>query len=139
MNIPQFARKVAPALAGAVFTALFAGCATQPKLDYTDYAGEPVKSFYMSHFDGWSVVSKNQLVVWTDINKAYLLNITGYCPDLQFANAIAVTSSANTVDKFEKVIVGKDRCFIDTIRPLDTKQMKEDRKLLREQMKKPAA
>ena len=139
MNIPLFARKVAPALAGAVFTALFAGCATQPKLDYTDYAGEPVKSFYMSHFDGWSVVSKNQLVVWTDINKAYLLNITGYCPDLQFANAIAVTSSANTVDKFEKVIVGKDRCFIDTIRPLDTKQMKEDRKLLREQMKKPAA
>ena len=139
MNIPLFTRKVAPALAGAVCTALFAGCATQPKLDYTDYAGEPVKSFYMSHFDGWSVVSKNQLVVWTDLNKAYLLGITGYCPDLQFANAIAVTSSANTVDKFEKVIVGKDRCFIDTIRPLDVKQMKEDRKLLREQMKKPAA
>jgi len=139
MNIPLFTRKVAPALAGAVCTALVAGCATQPKLDYTDYAGEPVKSFYMSHFDGWSVVSKNQLVVWTDLNKAYLLGITGYCPDLQFANAIAVTSSANTVDKFEKVIVGKDRCFIDTIRPLDVKQMKEDRKLLREQMKKPAA
>ena len=139
MNISLFTRKVAPALAGAVCTALVAGCATQPKLDYTDYAGEPVKSFYMSHFDGWSVVSKNQLVVWTDLNKAYLLGITGYCPDLQFANAIAVTSSANTVDKFEKVIVGKDRCFIDTIRPLDVKQMKEDRKLLREQMKKPAA
>ena len=139
MNIPLFTRKVAPALAGAVCTALLAGCATGPKLDYTDYAGEPVKSFYMSHFDGWSVVSKNQLVVWTDLNKAYLLGITGYCPDLQFANAIAVTSSANTVDKFEKVIVGKDRCFIDTIRPLDVKQMKEDRKLLREQMKKPAA
>jgi hypothetical protein len=139
MNIALFTRKLAPALAGAVGMALFAGCAAQPKLDYTDYAGEPVKSFYMSHFDGWTVVSKDQLVVWTDLNKAYLLGITGYCPDLQFANVIAVTSSANTVDKFEKVIVGKDRCFIDTIRPLDTKQMKEDRKLLREQMKKPAA
>jgi hypothetical protein len=34
------------------------------------------------------------------------------------------------------VIVGRDRCFINEIRPLDTKQMKEDRKLLREQMKK---
>jgi len=122
-----------------VCTALFAGCATNPKLDYTDYAGEPVKSFYMNHFDGWSAVSKDQLVVWTDINKAYLLNVTGYCPDLQYANAIAVTSTANTVDKFEKVIVGKDRCFINTIRPLDTKQMKEDRKLLREQMKKAPA
>jgi hypothetical protein len=116
---------------------LFAGCATGPKLDYTDYAGEPVKSFYMNDLDGWNAVSKNQLVVWTDINKAYLLNVTGYCPDLLYANAIGLTSTANTVDKFEKVLVGRDRCFINEIRPLDTKQMKEDRKLLREQMKRP--
>jgi len=118
--------------------ALLAGCATGPKLDYTDYAGEPVKSFYMNNFDGWSAVSKDQLVVWSGMNKAYLLTVTGYCPDLQYANAIAVTSTGNTVDRFEKVIVGRDRCFINEIRPLDTKQMKEDRKLLREQMKKPA-
>jgi Family of unknown function (DUF6491) len=130
--------KSAAALAAIVGTALLAGCATGPKLDYTDYAGEPVRSFYMNTFDGWTVVSKDQLVVWTGLNKAYLLTITGYCPDLQFANAIAVTSTANTVDKFEKVIVGKDRCFINEIRPLDTKLMKEDRKLIREQMKKAA-
>jgi hypothetical protein len=119
--------------------ALLAGCASGPKLDYTDYAGEPVKSFYMNNFDGWNVVSKDQLVVWSGMNKAYLLKVTGYCPDLQYANAIAVTSTANTVDRFEKVIVGRDRCFINEIRPLDTKQMKEDRKLLREQMKKEKA
>jgi hypothetical protein len=118
-------------------TALLAGCATGPKLDYTDYAGEPVKSFYMNDLDGWNAISKDQLVVWTGINKAYLLNITGYCPDLMYVNAIGLTSTANTVDKFEKVLVGRDRCFINQIRPLDTKQMKEDRKLLREQMKKP--
>jgi hypothetical protein len=124
------------AMAGA---ALLAGCATSPQLDYTDYAGEPVKSFYMNNFDGWNAISKDQLVVWSGMNKAYLLKVTGYCPDLQYANAIAVTSTANTVDKFEKVIVGRDRCFINEIRPLDTKQMKEDRKLLREQMKKEKA
>ncbi len=117
--------------------ALLAGCATGPKLDYTDYAGEPVKSFYMNNFDGWTVVSKDQLVIWSGMNKAYLLTVTGYCPDLQYANAIAVTSTGNTVDRFEKVLVGRDRCFINEIRPLDTKQMKDDRKLLREQMKKP--
>jgi len=143
MNTSPIARKgtskSAPVLAAVLGTALLAGCATGPKLDYTDYAGEPVKSFYMNTFDGWTVVSKDQLVVWTGLNKAYLLSITGYCPDLQFANAIAVTSTANTVDKFEKVIVGKDRCFINEIRPLDTKLMKEDRKLIREQAKKPAA
>ena len=120
--------------------ALLAGCATKgPQLSYPEYAGEPVKSFYMSNFDGWSVVSKDQLVVWSGMNKAYLLTVTGYCPDLQFANAIAVTSTGNTVDKFEKVIVGKDRCMISEIRPIDTKQMKEDRKILREEQKQARA
>ena len=131
-----FKRAAAPALAGVVCV-LFAGCATGPKLDYSDYAGEPVKSFYMNNFDGWTVISKDQVVIWSGMNKAYLLTLTGYCPDLQHVNAIAVTSTGNTVDRFEKVIVGKDRCFINEIRPLDTKQMKEDRKLMREQMKKP--
>ena len=116
--------------------ALLAGCASQKsQLDYHEYTGEPVKSFYMSNFDGWAPVSKDEVVVWAGINKAYLLKITGYCPDLQFANAIAVTSTANTVDKFEKVIVGRDRCFIQEIRPVDVKQMKADRKLMREQQK----
>ncbi|HET9863111.1 MAG TPA: DUF6491 family protein [Steroidobacteraceae bacterium] len=122
--------------------ASLAGCASTlaringPKLDYTEYAGEPVKSFYLQNFDGWTPVSKDQLVVWSGINKAYLIKVVGYCPDLQFAHAIGLTSTANTVDKFEKVIVGRDRCLINEIRPVDTKQMKEDRKLLREQMKK---
>jgi hypothetical protein len=128
-------KSAAPSVVAA---ALLAACATGPKVDYTDYAGEPVKSFYLGNFDGWTAVSKDQLVVWSGFNKAYLLRVTGYCPDLQFANAIAVTSTGNTVDRFEKVIVGRDRCLINEIRPLDTKQLKEDRKLLREQMKKPA-
>ena len=129
-------------VATVVAAALLAGCASTlaklngPKLDYREYAGEPVKSFYMHNFDGWTAVSKDQLVVWSGINEAYLLKINGYCPDLQFANTIAVTSSASTVDKFEKVIVGRDKCFIGEIRHIDTKQMKEDRKLLNEQMKK---
>ena len=117
--------------------ALLSGCASmrQPQLDYHEYTGEPVKSFYMGNFDGWAPVSKDELIVWSGINKAYMLKVTGYCPDLQFAHAIAVTSTANTVDKFEKVIVGRDRCFIQEIRPVDVKQMKADRKLMREQQK----
>ena len=128
-------------VATIVAAALLAGCASTlklfnaPKLDYREYAQEPVKSFYMNNFDGWSPVSKDQLVVWSGINKAYLLTVTGYCPDLQYANAVGVTSTANTVDKFEKVIVGHDRCFISEIRPIDTQRMKEDRKLLNEQRK----
>jgi hypothetical protein len=120
----------------AAAAAALSGCAlNKSQLDYHEYTGEPVKSFYMSNFDGWAPVSKDEIVVWSGINKAYLLKVTGYCPDLQFAHAIAVTSTANTVDKFEKVIVGRDRCFIQEIRPVDVKQMKADRKLLREQRK----
>jgi uncharacterized protein YceK len=124
---------------------LLAGCASTlahinaPKLDYREYAGEPVKSFDMHNFDGWSAVSKDQLVVWSGINEAYLIKVTGYCPDLMFANAIGVTSTAGNVDKFEKVIVGHDKCFINEIRPIDTKQMKADRKLLNEQRKQEAS
>ncbi len=122
-------------LAVAAVTSL-AGCASmKSQLDYHEYTGEPVKSFYMTSFDGWTSVSKDEVVVWSDINKAYLLKVAGYCPDLQFANTIAVTSTANTVDKFEKVIVGRDRCFIQEIRPVDLKQMKADRKILRDQQK----
>jgi hypothetical protein len=127
---------------GALLAAvLLTGCASTlakmsgPKLNYSEYAGEPVKSFYMANFDGWSAVSKDQLVVWSGLNKAYLLTVTGYCPDLQFANAIAVTSTGNTVDRFEKVIVGRDRCLISEIRPIDVKQMKADRKILRDEQK----
>jgi hypothetical protein len=124
-------------VAAVLVAGLAAGCASQTKLDYREYAGQPIKSFYMNNYDGWSPVSKDQLVVWTGINEAYLLKVTGYCPNLQYAHAIGVTSTANTVDKFEKVIVGRDKCFINEIRPIDTKQMKADRKLLREQMRKP--
>jgi len=122
--------------------ALLTGCAAtlkklnEPKLNYSEYAGEPVKSFYMKNLDGgWSPVSKDQLVVWSGINEAYLIKVAGYCPDLMFAQAIGVTNTAGTVDKFEKVLVGHDKCFIEEIRPIDTKQMKADRKLIKEQQK----
>ena len=127
----------------AFVAVLLTGCVStlkklsEPKLQYTEYAGEPVKSFYMKNMsDGWSPVSKDQLVVWSGINEAYLIKVAGYCPDLMFAQAIGVTNSAGTVDKFEKIIVGRDKCFIEEIRPIDTKQMKADRKLLKEQLKK---
>jgi Family of unknown function (DUF6491) len=119
--------------------AMLASCANSPQLEYSDYAGEPVKSFYMDSLDGWSPASKNQVVVWTRLNQAYLVTVNGYCPDLRYANVIGVTSTGNTVDKFEKVLVGRDRCFIREIRPIDTKQMREDRKVLLEQMKRPPA
>ena len=130
----------------AIAATMLTGCMStlkklnEPKLDYREYAGEPVKSFDMRNYDGgWSAVSRDQVVVWSGINEAYLIKVSGYCPDLMFANAIGVTNTAGTVDKFEKILVGKDKCLIEEIRPIDTKQMKADRKLMKEMRKQSEA
>jgi hypothetical protein len=80
-------------------------------------------------------VSRNQLVVWDSINRAYLLTVWDSCRDLKFANTIAVTSTSRTVSKFEKVLVERDSCPIKEIRPIDVKQMKADRRAAAEAAK----
>jgi hypothetical protein len=82
----------------------------------------------MRGIDSWTPVSRDQLVIWTGINEAYLLRVWDTCPDLTFANSIQVTQTGYTINKFEKVIAGRDSCPILEIRPLDVKQLKADRK-----------
>jgi hypothetical protein len=126
---------------GLVAATLFTGCAStiarlkgsDAELNYADYAGEPIRSFAMTWFDGWTVVGDKQLVVRTEFNKAYLLKVSGFCPDLKFANTIGLTSFAGQVDKSEKVIVGKDRCLISEIRQIDVARMKADSKAKKQQ------
>ena len=100
-----------------------------PRLDYNNYAGEPVSDIVvMRGIDSWTPVSRDQIVIWTGINEAYLLRVWDTCPDLMFANSIRVTQTGYTFNKFEKVIAGRDSCPILEIRPLDVKQLKADRK-----------
>lgn len=122
-------------LVTAIAAAASAGCASSAKLDFREYAGEPIRSFWMSDYQGWAPVADHQLVIWTGRDEAYLLTVKGYCPGVKFAYSVAVTSSGGTVDNHERVIVGDNRCMIDEIRPIDTRQMKEDRKLIYEQRK----
>jgi hypothetical protein len=105
------------------------------ELKYQDYAGEPISSFWMPTMDGWTVVDDKLIVIRTQMNKEYLIKITGFCPELKFANAIGVTSSGSTVDRFEKIIVGQDKCMISEIRPIDAVRMKADRKALQSKVK----
>jgi len=120
-----------------IVAALSAACTTgklkdnNPDLNYQDYAGEPISSFWMPQLDGWTVIDDKLLMVRTEVNKYYLLKLSGFCPNLKFANAVGVTSSAGTVDRFEKVIVGEDKCMISEIRPIDMKRMNADRKALK--------
>ena len=81
-----------------------------PRLDYNNYAGEPVSDIVvMRGIDSWTPVSRDQLIIWTGINEAYLLRVWDSCPDLMFANSIRVTQTGYTINKFEKVVAGRDR------------------------------
>lgn len=108
------------------------------ELRYTDYAGEPVEQIIsMRGVDAWSPVSRNQLVIWTGVNEAWLLTIWDNCPDLMFAQTVRVTQSGRSISRFDKVIVGRDSCPIREIRPVDVKQMRSDRKAAKETLPAP--
>ncbi len=94
---------------------------------YSDYAGPPVERFTAFDIDGWTPVSRDTLVIWNGLNEAFLIKVWDQCRDLQFADRIAVTSTARTVSRFEQVRVGRDRCPISEIRPVDVKRMRADR------------
>ena len=128
-------------LAALSIATLLTGCAAtidrlkgpEAQLKYSDYAGAPVSSFWISSFEGWAPVDKNQLAVHGDINKVFLVTVSGYCPNLEFARRIGITSTGSNVDKFDKVIVDHVRCLISEIRPVDMVKMKADAKALKQQ------
>ncbi|HEX3843700.1 MAG TPA: DUF6491 family protein [Steroidobacteraceae bacterium] len=92
------------------------------------YAGKPVDHFtWFTHYEGWEPISRNQLVVWTDINQAYLVTVFPPCTDLMFARRIGLTSTADTVyAHFDSVRAEGWHCMIDTIRPVDYRRMEHD-------------
>src|SRR5688572_5184362 len=109
---------------------------------YRAHAQAPVKSFrYLNRIDGWTPLGDSALAVWTRPNEAYLLEVDGPCPDLDFAQAIGLTNQFGIVyTRFDKVIPrsaggGPEPvpCPIRQIRPLDVKAIKSAEKDFRQQ------
>jgi hypothetical protein len=94
---------------------------------YARYAGAPVEDFTAFHLDNWEAVGRNQLVLWTGFDKAYLLQVWDTCPDLNFAHLIGVTKTGYTISRLDVIRVDGSRCPIAKIQPIDMKKMKEDR------------
>lgn len=94
---------------------------------YLDYTGAPIKEFHSWRLDSWEAVGRNKLVVWSSTNEAYLLTVWDTCQNLQFANHVGVSSTMHSISTFETVRVGRERCPISEIRPIDIKRMKADR------------
>ena len=127
-----------------------AGCATNRLGDaerlaiYRAHAGAPVSSFhYFTGLNGWTPLGDSAVAVWARPNDVYLLELHGPCPDLDFAQAISVTSQMGTVSaRFDKVMV-LDRdamsmpCRIREIRPVDIKAIRHAEQDRREMAQPP--
>ena len=122
-------------LALALIAVVASGCASglsrtrsdQVLARYEPYVGEEIRGFTAFRQHSWQPVSRNQLILWTTINDAYLLTISNNCPDLMFSNAIGVSSTVSEISTMEHVTVRGDRCPIQKIQPIDIRAYKRDR------------
>ena len=104
---------------------------------YSAYAGAPIPSLtWLGRFYSWEALGKDQLVVFTTPDDAYLLKVWPAC-DLRFViDAIGITSTARTVYAHTDSITinsagtgpGRWRCPIDEIRKIDYQRMRADQR-----------
>ena len=102
---------------------------------YQAHAGAPVKKFrYHGSLNGWTPLGDSAIAVWTRPSEAWLLDLTGPCPDIESTPAIEVTNTFGEVSvPFDKVIVRNRSvidmpCHIKQIRPLDVKAIRAARR-----------
>lgn len=102
--------------------------------EYERHAGAPVESFKFWDLDRWEVLGREQLVVWTRPNEAWLLTVDAPCNDLEWAHSIGLTSSVGHVHRrFDSVVLKNYRCRIKEIRPVDGRALKAERRERAEQ------
>jgi hypothetical protein len=93
------------------------------------YAGQPVDHFtWLGRYDGWKPIGKDEALVWTSPEKAYLIKVAPPCEDLRFATRIGLTSSLHTVYSrgLDYMKVRGWRCPIKQIRPVDYGRLQAD-------------
>jgi Family of unknown function (DUF6491) len=93
------------------------------------YTSAPVSDFRVfGAFNSWTPIDNHHVLVQTNINEAYLISVFEPCTNLPFATRLAITSRfPNQVQSgFDSIRVGRERCRISEIRPVNYKQMRAD-------------
>jgi hypothetical protein len=125
---------------------VLAGCATGASLPddqrleiHRAHAGEPVRSFHnFGTLYNWTPLGDSALTVWTRRNQAYLLELDGHCPNLDYARAISFSGQGGTVFAGMDSVVVLDRerfdipCRIKQIQSLDTRAVESDERAARD-------
>lgn len=89
---------------------------------YSRYAGAPVEDMPFWSMRGFETLGDYSVLVWTEGNKAWMIDVLPPCSDLAFANSIGLTSTLHKVSaKFDYVLAKRDRCKIKSIQPVDYK------------------
>jgi hypothetical protein len=128
---------------------------------YRANSGEPVRSFNSpGRLWGWRAVGDSALTVWVNSNRGYLLELSHRCPDLTLATSVGLTTRTGRVTAgFDSVVVpragttsavgqigtiqttspqrgnvsmNRMNCRIGTIRPLNTRVVKEPKRELQD-------
>ena len=117
---------------------LAAGCSGIPRRErdqeqldrYLRYAKAPVDCITnLGHYDNWQAVGQYQVVLWANINDAYLITVSPPCENLQFATRVGLTQTAHTIyARLDAIVVKHWRCQITEIRPIDYLQMRRDQR-----------
>jgi len=135
-------------LIALIASQLVVACASSPQMTreeriewYRANAGEPVRSFFYSgHLRGWTALDERSIALWTRSNEAFLLEFFPRCPDLAFASTITVSHQIGRVNAGVDSVtvrrasggIGGVRCRIETIRPIDTRVVKEAQRNLQD-------
>lgn len=139
-----------PWIIAGLAAVLVAGCAGTRQREgeisererYWYYAKEEVPSFNSwGRISGWRPLGRHELVVWTRFDEAYILRVDPTCFELDTAIGIRLESrvSGTISSGFDWVRVGRDRCRILKIFPMDYRLMKQEERELRQQSKKDEA
>lgn len=131
-------KHVALALAASVALASCASGPAEPrKQSIADYAGDPrlgeetKRICFSSNIDGFSL-NERRTVVLHEGRDRYMVEVTAGCPDLEYAEAIAVDSATGCLTPGDAIIVartlgdsfGNNRCLITEMREWDEKAKK---------------
>jgi len=107
---------------------------------YRAHAGPPQQDMqFFGSLNGWNELGDSALAVWTRPSEAYLLELSGPCQDLPYAQAIGLSSQSGRVSaRFDKVLVRgtgpgpQMPCHIASIRKLDVKALRASEQELRQ-------
>ena len=96
---------------------------------YQRYAGAQIDDMPFWRLLRYESLGDEAVVVWTGVNDAWLITVRPPCNELPWAKAIGLTSTLHRVSaKFDHVVVGRDRCMIASIQPIDYKALRAEQK-----------